>query len=106
MFKFLPGTGRWQAEGLTEGSGSQLSVSTVSPQLRPPPSLRSPSPFGGGIWGAALLLASPLPAFAQEHDHSQMDHGLHGPSAAKPKSERCKTEIVGADGNGDRREGD
>ncbi len=26
-------------------------------------------------WLAALLLATPLPALAQEHDHSQMDHG-------------------------------
>jgi hypothetical protein len=38
---------------------------------------RSPSP-SGRILVALLLAALPLPAFAQEHDHSQMDHSQMG----------------------------
>ncbi len=46
--KIPPGTGRWQSEGLTEGS--QLSADSVSSQpWDPSTASRSPSPFRGGF---------------------------------------------------------
>ena len=71
--KFLSGTGRWQPQA--DGGGvfntAQLSKSAQA-LTRPLHHLRrAPSPFRGGIYAALLFVALPLPALAQEMDHSQ-----------------------------------
>ncbi len=49
--QILPGTGRWQSAGLTEGSGAAgLDPSTVrAASTGPSTASRSPSPFRGGF---------------------------------------------------------
>ncbi len=45
--KFLPGTGRWRAAGVTEEP--QLSNTALSEVWDPTTASRSPSPFRGGF---------------------------------------------------------
>jgi hypothetical protein len=59
--------------------------------LGPPPPLRGSPPPLGRILAAALLLAAlPLPAFAQEHDHSQMDHAQHNEDNDCQVTDECE----------------
>jgi hypothetical protein len=54
------------------------------------------------VWVTAALVATmPVPAFAQEHDHSAMERG--NPETGSNGFERCPKEIVGVDyaGHGD-----
>jgi hypothetical protein len=66
-----------------------------------------PLPSKGRILALIVLLATlPLPAYAQDHDHSQMDHAQmdqDGTKAGGKGFERCPQQIVGVDyaGHGD-----
>jgi hypothetical protein len=52
--QILPGTGRWQSAGLTEGHVPVFLKAQMAPLL-PLHQLRwSPSPFRGGIWKVPL----------------------------------------------------
>ncbi len=54
---FLPGTGRWRAEGVTEG---EIRKERRCALKAPSTASRSPSPFRGGIVEAQKLLGISL----------------------------------------------
>jgi hypothetical protein len=58
--KILPGTGRWRAEGVTEGSEALWIRCRERGCASAPPPLRGTSPFRGGLW-ARLLDSPPVP---------------------------------------------
>jgi hypothetical protein len=73
MSKVLPACGEGDRAAVEGGVRRSTAKRLTPPSVR----LRLPPPH---LWGgilAAILLASPIPAFAQQHDHSQMDHSQH-----------------------------
>jgi hypothetical protein len=79
MFEILPGTGRWQpkADG---GGGSKLALPSAAAlcENRPLHRFAVPLPVPGRIFAALLLVALPVPALAQEHDHAAMNTNMPG----------------------------
>jgi hypothetical protein len=94
--KFLLGTGRGTIRRVVEGHPQDaLSFRRLEKGNAPLHQLRwSPSPFRGGIFAALLLTALPLPAIAQQHDHSKMDQSQPAPA---PKEEPMDPNMPGMD---------